>query len=214
MPSTLERVLGSSPRRLEDFMRSNDFKRRTPSSNPPPPAPRVRFDSRSSSTSKSSSSAPKASSKPAASAPAAPARSGSLDLDAIRSALAAIAAQFDFQEGSLTAEQEAAKRAYGFLTEQFADQRSEALDRTRGEAAGRGLLRSGLFLRESGDVSERFAKSQSQAQAERDARLAAIANNIASLKAQEEAQKAETARNLAKEQVGTAEAIAQALQLV
>lgn len=144
----------------------------------------------------------------------APTKTAALDLDAIRSALAAISASFNFQEGSLTAEQEAAKRAFGFLSEQFADQRAEGLTRVKGEAAGRGLLRSGLFLKESGNVSEQFSKAEAQAQAERDSRLRGIAANLANLKAQEEATKANEARRLAKEQVGTQEAIAAALKLV
>jgi hypothetical protein len=145
---------------------------------------------------------------------AAPTKTAALDLDAIRSALAAISAQFNFQEGTLTAEQEAAKRAFGFLSEQFGEQRQEGLTAVKGDAAGRGLLRSGLFLRASGDVSERFSKAKSQAQAERDSRLRGIATNLANLKAQEEAQRAQEARRIATEQVGTQEAIAAALKLV
>jgi hypothetical protein len=137
-----------------------------------------------------------------------------LDLDAIRSALAAISARFNLQEGQLSAEDEATRRAFTFLDEQFADRKSEALTGIQSDAAGRGILRSGLFLRSQGRTSEGFAKQRSQALSERDARLRGISTTLANLAAQEETEKVERARALATEQVGTAEAIARAIKLV
>lgn len=137
-----------------------------------------------------------------------------LDLQAIRDALAAISAQFDFQEGELTAEQEAARRGFKYLSETLGEQREAALGGLESEAAGRGLLRSGLFLQDSSDIEERSAEALARAQAERDARLRGIRRNLANLKAQERAKRANEARRLAQEQVGTKEATSRALELV
>jgi hypothetical protein len=137
-----------------------------------------------------------------------------LDLNSIRSALAAISAAFDLQEGELTAQQEAARRAFGFLSEQFAEDRDQTLRATKGAAAGRGTLRSGLYLAETGRIGEAFAKQTAQAQAERDGRLRAIAGAITGIASQEKAHREQRARELAQEQVGTQEAIAKALKLV
>jgi hypothetical protein len=137
-----------------------------------------------------------------------------LDLGAIRDALAAISANFRFKEGEMTAEQEAIQRALGYLTEQFAEGREAALTGLQSEAAGRGLLRSGLFLRAAGDTEEQFAREISRAQGDAGGRMAGIERNLANIKAQEQAQRANEARRLAQQQVGTQEAISRALQLV
>jgi hypothetical protein len=137
-----------------------------------------------------------------------------LDLGAIRDALAAISANFRFKEGELTSEQEAIQRALGYLMEQFSEGREAAMTGLQSEAAGRGLLRSGLFLREAGDTEEQFARETSRAHADAGGRMAGIERNLANMKAQEQAQRANEARRLAQQQVGTQEAISRALQLV
>jgi hypothetical protein len=138
----------------------------------------------------------------------------SLDIEEIKSALAAITARTNLTRGSLEDERGSVNRAFGFLRERLGKQRGDELRGFKSEASGRGILRSGLFLRGSGRISENYAKAESEAVADRDARLRGIASSLSQLTAVEKAERAAEARRLAKEQVGTKEAIAKALQLV
>ena len=138
----------------------------------------------------------------------------SLDLDEITAALEAISAMFNLQEGELTAEQQAARQAFDFLKQGLLGAERRAIDQTTNQAAGRGILRSGLYLTETGRIKEDVAGQINQARAEKLARERAIQQRLAGLDTAEAAQRAQEARRIAKEQVGTKEAIARALELV
>jgi len=160
--------------------------------------------------------APAITAAPPAAAPAAqvPVPASLFDVDEIRAALDAISSVFDLQTGELSEQQLAARRAFDFLRDNLLGARAEAIELTAGEAAGRGLLRSGLYLGEVGRISSQTAEQTAQARSERDARLAAIARQTAGLAAQEEAERAVAARQLAKQQLATKEQLAQVLKLV
>lgn len=137
-----------------------------------------------------------------------------LDLDEIRAALDAISGMFELQRGNLSVEQENALNAFNMLKERINLAQTAAVDQARSSAAGRGLLRSGLYLNTVADIGEEAADQLTQATAERAARQRAIQQQIAGLTAQEKAERMARARQLAREQVGTKEAIAAALELV
>lgn len=146
-------------------------------------------------------------------APATPAPTPELDVEEITAALDAISAMFNFQKGELTTEQEAALRGFDFLKTRLLQNRERAEEATTDQAAGRGLLRSGLYLREVGRLGSETASNIAQARAEKNAKVQAISRAVGNLEAQEEAERVAQARSLAREQVGTKEAIAQALKL-
>lgn len=137
-----------------------------------------------------------------------------LDMGEITAALDAISAMFDLQTGELSAEMQAARQAFDFLKQGLLGAQERAIEQTRNVAAGRGILRSGLFLNETGRLQEKAAGQINQAAAARAARERAIQQRISGLSAAEAAQRAQEARRIAKEQVGTKEAIARALELV
>lgn len=137
-----------------------------------------------------------------------------LDLLEIRQALAAISAKANLARGGLVAQRGATNRGFQMLDEQMGDARLDALVGAKSGAAGRGLLRSGLFLRETGDIAEDFAQQRAGAVAERNARLREIAAQLSGITAQEKADRASTARQLARAQVGPKGDIARALKLV
>jgi hypothetical protein len=70
-----------------------------------------------------------------------------------------------------------------------------------------------LYLQQVGDVSEEFGQQRSAARAEKQSRLQQIRAALAHSDTAEAAARAAEARRLAREQVGTKEAIAKALKL-
>jgi len=121
---------------------------------------------------------------------------------------------FELQRGSLSVEQENALNAFNMLKERIDLAQTAAVDQARSAAAGRGLLRSGLYLNTVADIGQQSSDQLAQATAERVARERAIQQQIAGLTAQETAERTAKARELARQQVGTKEAIAAALELV
>lgn len=144
----------------------------------------------------------------------APKPESQFDLEEIQAALNSITAGFNIQEGQLGSEQSDLGRAFQFLLQRLNEARGQALESTQSVAAGRGLLRSGLYLNRVGEVSEDFAEERSQAQADRDARLRGIAAELGGLTQQEKAQRAARARELLRQQLATKDEAAQVLRLV
>lgn len=153
-------------------------------------------------------------------APAAAARTptpeelSKFNIDEITAALNALSSVFGLKRGELETDQEAAGRFFNILRRGLLENQDLLEESTTDEAAGKGILRSGLYLNRIGEIGEQTAEQLAQARKDRDARLAAISRSLGGLKSQEEAERAVTARNLAKEQLATKEQLSQALQLV
>ena len=178
------------------------------------PAPSTSTPTRATTSGLSSGAASAVGAAPSPSADPRPGGGRALNLDEINAALEAISAMFAAQEGELTAEQQAARQAFQFLRDSIFRSRDLALEQQLGDFAGRGIARSGIALEQQARLAEQASTQVSHAQAQKAARERAIERQIATLEATEERQRAEEARRLANEQVGTQEAIARALQLV
>jgi hypothetical protein len=138
---------------------------------------------------------------------------GNLDLSEIRDALKAISGQYGLQRGQLEAQREDAKTNAHRALKKLDSARRDELTGLSSRAAGSGLLRSGLAVKDTGRIGEQFAQAKSGVRQDRATALRAIQGNLSGLRATEKAARAAKARELARGQVGTKEAIARALKL-
>lgn len=143
-----------------------------------------------------------------------PSLRSNFDLEEIQAALTALSSVFNLQEGQLEVERDQIGRLFENLQRSIFDARDEAIEQDTNLAAGRGILRSGLYLKHIGRLGEATSEQIAEARGERDARLQGIARQLGGLEAQEQAERAVTARNLAQNQLATKEQLARALQLV
>jgi hypothetical protein len=145
---------------------------------------------------------------------AAPGSVKTLDLAEIRQALAAISGSFKLQRGEYQGNMRSAKSGAKRALEALKRSNKESVRSFQSGAAGAGLLRSGLALKDVGNINQSFAEGRSEVISNRDNTLRTLQGNLSTLKAQETAARATKARELARTQVGTQEAIARALKLV
>lgn len=135
-------------------------------------------------------------------------------MDEINAALDAINARFGFEGQALGNERGGIERAFERLRAELAETQDQAQSELSSRAGGSGRIFSGFFLNDQARLADDFADQEERALAERNARLAPILQALGSLDARQEAARALEARTIAREMVGTQEAIAAALGLV
>lgn len=135
-------------------------------------------------------------------------------LDEIEAALSAISARYDYERQGLSNQQSAIGRAFELLMDQMDEDEKRALFENKARSGGSGRIRSGLFLKDQARIDDAFADQAVRARAERDSKLSPIQQALGSLAARRDAERAAEARAIAREMLGTQEAIAQALELV
>lgn len=136
------------------------------------------------------------------------------ELDEISAALAAISGQYGMQRTGLVGQQSALRRAYEMFQGRLGTERDIALERSQEMAGGSGRLRSGGFLRGQTDIASGFAQQLVDALRNRDAELSTTQQALGGSETQENLARAARAREIAREMLGSEEAIAEALKLV
>lgn len=136
------------------------------------------------------------------------------ELSEIQAVLDAIGARYDYEGQALRGQKQSLIGAFRLLKQQQEKEEAQALHESEQRAAGSGRIRSGLFLKDQSRIADAFADQLVRARAERDSQLSPLQQALGSLKAREEAEAAAKAREIALEQLGTQEALAQALALV
>ncbi len=136
------------------------------------------------------------------------------DLNEIRAALEAIAAQFELERGDLNSRKSALARAMELLMGRLGREETRSLRESKARSSGSGRIRSGLFLRDQAEIAETFAAQRARAASERDAQLSPIQRALSTLNARREAAQAAEARRIAREQAATQAEIARALELI
>jgi hypothetical protein len=135
-------------------------------------------------------------------------------MDEINAALAAISARYDYEGQGLRNQQGALERAFELLRSNLDEDRDRALFESKARSGGSGRIRSGLFLQDQARISDEFADQLVRARAAKTAQVAPIIQALGSLEARRDAERAASARTIAREMVGSKEAIAAALELV
>lgn len=102
----------------------------------------------------------------------------------LEAALRALEKQFNLSREQLMADQTEAGDQYRFLLSSLQRSRTEALQGVESSAIGRGILRSGIFLQDQGQVQSEFARQQGQIEQDRAGKLQAIQAALAELEAQ------------------------------
>lgn len=147
-------------------------------------------------------------------APVAPTKLNKFQLSEIEAVLDAIGARYDYEGQALHGQKESLLGAFKLLMQEQEKQKAQTLHESKAKSSGSGRIRSGLFLKDQSRIADAFADQLIRAQAERDAQLSPLQQALGSLQAREDAEKAAKAREIALEQLGTQEALAQALALV
>lgn len=165
----------------------------TPSGPPPPPV-----------LPNPTSAAPAAPGKPAGpnenASPVAQEASGSaFDANTLEQILVAMETKYGLSREQLLAEQGELGRTYRFLLANLERSREEELLRSQGQSISRGILRSGIHLRDQSKIQASYAEQAAQSAAEKAAREAAIAQEIARLEAELAAESVTTAAEFGSE---------------
>jgi hypothetical protein len=114
----------------------------------------------------------------------------------IGAAMAAIEAQYGMTREQLLADKSMAGLAYQRLTSELTRARAAAGEVAEAGALQRGILQSGIYADQQGNLAQQFAEQRAAAQAERQQRITAINQSLAQLKAQQEAEKAAEAARI------------------
>lgn len=136
------------------------------------------------------------------------------NLDEIRAALDAISANFELERGQLEGSRGSIGRALELLLAKQDQDRAFLLRENKARNSGSGRIRSGLFLRDQGQIVDTFADQAVRARAETDAKLNPILLALSTLNARRDAAKSAEARRIGREQLATQEEIARALELI
>lgn len=136
------------------------------------------------------------------------------DLTALEAMLAGLEAQYGLNREQLLAGEGEVANLYRFIVANLEAARTQAVGGVQEGHIRRGILRSGIAAENQARVENAFAQQQAQAAADRDQRLAQVALALQQLEASNQTQRTNTAVGFANSQIGTDEALAQALQLV
>ncbi len=128
--------------------------------------------------------------------------------------LAGLEAQYGLNREQLLAGEGEVANLYRFIVANLEAARTQAVGGVQEGHIRRGILRSGIAAENQARVENAFAQQQAQAAADRDQRLAQVALALQQLEASNQTQRTNTAVGFANSQIGTDEALAQALQLV
>lgn len=128
--------------------------------------------------------------------------------------LAGIEAQYGVNREQLLAGQGEASDLYRFILANLGAAQLQAESAVKESGISRGILRSGIAQEQQAQVANKFAQERSQAASQRDQQLQSIALMLQKLEADLNREKTNTAVNYANTNLGTEEALAQALQLV
>lgn len=148
-------------------------------------------------------------------APAAPADPlSAFQMDEINAALQAITDRYEYQRTGLTNQVSGIERAFTLLRDQMSEEEEQDLFNSKAVAGGSGRINSGFFLQDQTRIADTYADQLVRARAEKNASLSPIQQSLGSINARRDAERAAEARRIAREMVGSKEAIAAALELV
>lgn len=148
-------------------------------------------------------------------APAAPADPlSAFQMDEINAALQAITDRYEYQRTGLTNQVNGIERAFNLLRDQMSEEEKRDLFNNKAVAGGSGRINSGFFLQDQTRIADTYADQLVRARAEKNANLSPLQQSLGSIDARRDAERAAEARRIAREMVGSKEAIAAALELV
>lgn len=128
--------------------------------------------------------------------------------------LAHIAARFERERIDLRNRKAAIARAFELLEADLAEQEAKELERSKELAAGRGRIRSGLFVEEQADVVDRFFDARTRGRADKESRITPIEQALSTIDARRAAAEADRVREVAQQQLAIQAQLAQMGQLV
>lgn len=143
-----------------------------------------------------------------------PAHGPVFELPEIPLNLAHIAARFERERIDLRNRKAAIARAFELLEADLAEQEAKELERSKELAAGRGRIRSGLFVEEQADVADRFFDARTRGRADKESRITPIEQALSTIDARRAAAEADRVREVAQQQLAIQAQLAQMGQLV
>lgn len=147
---------------------------------------------------------------PDSTAPVAP----TYNLDALKQMLAGLEAQYGLDRTQLLSGRGEAADLYRFVLANLAAAQRQAESAVQEGGIRRGILRSGITQEQNAQVANQYGQQRADAASQRDQRLAEISLMLQQLSAELENEKVATATDYAETNLGTDEALAQALALV
>lgn len=136
------------------------------------------------------------------------------NVDALEKILAGIEAQYGLSREQLLAGEGQAADLYRFIVANLSAAKQQALAQVEEGSIRRGILRSGIAQEQQARVENQFAQQQAQAASQRDQQLSQVALALQQLDADLNREKTRAAVDYAQDEIGTAEALAKALELV